>query len=171
MADELDEFDFDDDALDELPANTLNELEHNAFLSTQHHKPSVANAQPGVNGRDQWAQNKNGSVAGGAVQAADRLPSDYGLDDEDIINLEEQPLEIQQAYDEWSQHQQIVDRVTPAPAREDIQMQDVAGWPHVDVLELQERVLKVGYISPYLWIMTMLTACSLRLNAQICSAW
>lgn len=144
MADELDDFDFDNDALDDLPANALNELEHNAFLSTQHARSPVAKAQARVDEKGQWAQHNNSSVAGAAVQATDRAPSDYGVDDEDIINLEEQPLEVQQAYDQWSQRQRIVDRLTSAPGREDSHMQDASGRPGVDILDLQERVLKVG---------------------------
>ena len=127
MADELYEFDFDDDPLNALPANALNALERDALLSTQ--RPPTASI---------WRQNVHERAPTGTA----RPPSDYGFDDDDdddIINLDEQPLEVQRAYDSWSQHQRIVDLVPTVPAQE-------TGHEggHSDIVELQARVLQAS---------------------------
>lgn len=132
MADELDEFDFDDDPLDALPANALDELERDALLSTQ---------CPGTTSI--WQQNVLQRAPAGIV----RPPSDYGFgddDDDDIINLDEQPLEVQRAYDSWSQHQRIVDLVPTAPGQEIDNVREAEGHPRVGIVELQARVLQAS---------------------------
>ena len=124
MADELDEFGLDDDPLDGLPANALNELERDALLLTQCPHPASI-----------WQQNVH-----------KRAPSDYGFDDndDDIINLDEQPPEVQRAYDKWSQHQRIVDIVPTALAQETGNEGEAEGHPQADLVELQARVLQAS---------------------------
>jgi hypothetical protein len=141
MADEVDDFDFDDDALDELPENTLNELEHNAFLSTQHASPPVARLQTRGNGRSLWPGNQFLPETRPPARPVSRPPSDYGLDDEDVINLEEQPLSVQQAYEEWSQSQRIVQRVPEVSVQ--ARIEGGSEQPQVDMLKLQQQVLQV----------------------------
>jgi hypothetical protein len=127
MADEVDEFDFDYDPLDTLPANALNELERDALLSTQY--PRTASI---------WQQNVHERAPAGAG----RPLSDYGFDDDDddIINLDGQPPEVQRAYNNWSQHQRIVDLVPTGPT----QVGEAEGHPRADIAELQARVLQAS---------------------------
>ena len=126
MADEVDEFDFDCDPLDTLPANALNELERDALLSTQHHRTASKHER--------------------ATAGVGRPLSDYGFDDDDddIINLDEQPPEVQRAYNNWSQHQRIVDLVPTGPAQETSHVGEAEGHPRTSTAELQARVLQVS---------------------------
>ena len=68
-----DEFDFSDDGLDDLPANTLQQLEAHAIQATHH---------PGHH---------------------DAPASDYGLEDDgdEVINLDEQTIVPQAATESW----------------------------------------------------------------------
>jgi len=141
MADEVDDFDFDDDALDELPENTLNELEHNAFLSTQQASRPGARLHTRGNGRSLWSGNQFLPETRRPARPVSRPPSDYGLDDEDVINLEEQPLSVQQAYEEWSQSQRIVQGVPEVHVHANVE--DGGERSQMDMLKLQQQVLQV----------------------------
>jgi len=171
MADALDEFDFDDDALDALPATTLDELERDALLSTQHPQSWVAAAASTRQGRGAWQQDMDGRAPASAAGGAARPPSDYGFDDEDIINLDEQPLEVQRAYHDWSQHQRIVDLAPPGPAQDASRVEGAEGHTQVDVVELQARLLQVGSIHHRCAGSAMLTRSSWKASAPTSSEW
>jgi hypothetical protein len=96
MADDNDDDEFGlDDALDDLPDNDLYELERHAFLSTQRHSNVAID---NVQNRRQQQGELHESVDSNRTLQPDRPPSDYGFDDEDIIDLDEQPYAVQQAY-------------------------------------------------------------------------
>ncbi|KAL2352636.1 hypothetical protein BJ546DRAFT_849393 [Cryomyces antarcticus] len=100
MADNDDENFFSDDDFDDLPADTLHELEQRAFLSTQQTKAAAAAV---VIPHDWHQQNKrNGQPQSGSDRnsvGAQRYPeppsSDYGFDEEDVIDLDEPSIVVQ----------------------------------------------------------------------------
>jgi hypothetical protein len=93
--DDEDEFGFDDD-LDDLPENDLYQLERDAFLSTQRNPSNLALSP--AHGKNARIQHAPESYESDRTLQPNRPPSDYGLDDEDIIDLDNQPLAVQQAY-------------------------------------------------------------------------
>jgi hypothetical protein len=96
--DDDDEFDLDD-ALDDLQDDDLVELEREAFLSTQRN----LNNSHVLNNSQRLRHFKNeDSFASDKTLQPNKPPSDYGFDDEDIIDLDEQPLAVQQAYHQGS---------------------------------------------------------------------
>jgi hypothetical protein len=133
--DDDDEFGFDDalDVLDALPANTLQQLERDAFLSTQQQSENHPNR--GLRGHV-TAQND-------AAGRARNPPSDYGLDDEEIVDLDALPQAVQQEYNQWPQQPRIVDRRPSAYHPGGAQSQYVMVQPPGDVEELQKRLLEV----------------------------
>jgi len=48
-----DDFDFSDDDLDDLPANTLQQLETTAIRATQHHEPAAPESDYGLDDGDE----------------------------------------------------------------------------------------------------------------------
>ena len=141
--DEDDEFGFDDDALDALPDVALQQLERDAFLSTQAQaqaRKSVSNARP---------------------------PSDYGLDDEEVVDLDAFPQDVQQ-FSQWPQQARFVDR-SAIKFRGGGDSQVDPGQPSVDVTELQRYVFEVRRSLSFLCALE-LTACSSRVNGRIFSA-
>ena len=84
------------DDLDDLPANTLQDLEYRAILSTQQHANSVAlprrqpygqHARRNIGTSNRQPPTRNESATTGSIEVPDG--SDYGFDDEDVINLDE----------------------------------------------------------------------------------
>lgn len=76
-----DDFEFDDDnAFDELPANTLHQLEEKAFLSTQ--RPGAAGTHSTVQAEQQYAHPASSEYGSG----------DY--DEEDVIDLNAEPISL-----------------------------------------------------------------------------
>jgi hypothetical protein len=53
-------------------------------------------------------------------------------------------LEVQRAYDSWSQHQRIVDLVPTGPAQETGHVREAECYPQEDIVELQARVLQAS---------------------------
>jgi hypothetical protein len=145
MADNDDDDEFGlDDALDDLPDDDLYELEREAFLSTQHvqnrsHVLSTAHNLRHLANEDSFASDK--------TLLPNNPPSDYGFDDEDIIDLDEQPPAVQQAYNQALAHN--VYRVKEEPhalgdrAQEGESYKTAAEEPHADVAALQTALLKV----------------------------
>lgn len=83
------------DDFDDLPANTLQDLEYRAILSTQHVNPIVAsgrqpheqNARRNTVRENRQPPVRHESTITGSIEGPDG--SDYGFDDEDVINLDE----------------------------------------------------------------------------------
>lgn len=145
MADDNDDDEFGlDDALDDLPDNDLDELERHAFLSTQQHSKAAVN-RVGIRGLQQ--QEQEASFASDKTLHPNRPPSDYGFDDEDIIDLDEQPFAVQQAYNNrGSTYTGFVDQQDSAPeARldgrtEEESYETAVEQPYVDVAALQAQL-------------------------------
>ncbi|KAJ9619235.1 hypothetical protein H2203_008564 [Taxawa tesnikishii (nom. ined.)] len=103
MADLDDENYFSDNGFDELPVNTLQDLEQRAVLSTQQETAigirqpfHQQKAQKTANGNNAWHDRQTATVV--APGSFTEPPSsDYGLDDEDVIDLDEPSLVIQPA--------------------------------------------------------------------------
>ncbi|KAF2193101.1 hypothetical protein K469DRAFT_619659 [Zopfia rhizophila CBS 207.26] len=150
--DEDDDFDFSDHDLDDLPANTLQQLETTAIQSTQHQpNPAVPGFSP-ANNRNTGFQN-NCSRANNplpySTNAAPQPPSsDYGLDDGDeIINLDEASVPMGNEYESnEAQFAQIpkgnsqwapdaVPQFTPPPLNEYGHQNDLYG----DAMEVEEQ--------------------------------
>jgi len=100
MADRDDEIDFSDTALEDLPLSTLQDLEHTAISSTQRqltatlrskHYPQVARPYKLSLPSTTWQQTLPDHSAAPAPAPAPPDPpsSDYGFDDEDVIDLDE----------------------------------------------------------------------------------
>lgn len=82
--DDVDDEFGDDDAFDQLPPNTLYQLEEQAFLSTQ--RPRSAGVQPRLQAKQQHAQPPS---------------SEYGsadYDEEDVIDLNAEPITLPSAH-------------------------------------------------------------------------
>lgn len=138
--DDDDEFGLDD-ALDDLQDNDLYQLEHNALLSTQHNRAVLNNVQK------QRLVNQD-SFASDRTLVANRPPSGYGLNDEDVIDLDEQPFAVQQAYNQGNKynrfhHQQQRDADYGAEVGDD-SYQTAMEDPQVDVAGLQALLLQVS---------------------------
>ncbi|KAF2231126.1 hypothetical protein EV356DRAFT_452629 [Viridothelium virens] len=89
-----DEDDFLGDDFDDIPANTLRDLETKAILCTQHVN-SIAPAGPesygqkstqNITGNGQQSLGRDASALTASIEGPDG--SDYGFDDEDVINLD-----------------------------------------------------------------------------------
>ena len=101
--DDDDEFDFSDHDLDALPDNTLRELETTAILSTQHQRTVLLSRLPNF----QRARANNSHAITKSAQRRrdaghDRLEppsSDYGYDDEIVIDLDDELLPAEQVID------------------------------------------------------------------------
>ena len=152
MADTDDDDEFGlDDALDELPSNALYELERDAFLSTQQQKAAGNTAtnvaQYNKSGRS-WQLQKQDSFASDRTVQANRPPSDYGLDDEDVIDLDEQPYAVQQAYSDIPTYGGLLQEEHGYLQNHDSNGVDsfrtAAEQPQVNIAELQERILQVS---------------------------
>lgn len=99
--------DFDDDFnLDELPDDALNELEYRALRSTQQ-KPtltSVAYDQLAVNGHqvqeyvEHEREKQFAHQPGPETDYVEPPSSDYGFDDEDVIDLDAHPAFAEQCF-------------------------------------------------------------------------
>ncbi|KAK4506223.1 hypothetical protein PRZ48_004188 [Zasmidium cellare] len=110
MADDEDNF-FSDDDLNDIPANTLDQLEHHAFTSTQKPKstPTPSVQQPfrrpvPKNKNIPWRPpqpsrlNQQQQRPSAPPPSAPEPPSsDYGFGDEDVIDLDEPSMVIQSA--------------------------------------------------------------------------
>ncbi|KAI9669297.1 MAG: hypothetical protein M1831_000332 [Alyxoria varia] len=83
----MDDDSFDDTDFDQLPPNTLQELEQRARFSTQQKAPQLF---PNASSLQPIAERNNVPNENGESFAEDP-PSDYGLDDEDVIDLDAQP--------------------------------------------------------------------------------
>jgi len=98
MADRDDEIDFSDTALEDLPLSTLQDLEHTAISSTQRqltalrskHYTQVARPFKLSLPSTTWQQALPDHSA--APAPPDPPSSDYGFDDEDVIDLDEPPV-------------------------------------------------------------------------------
>jgi len=115
--DDDDEFAISDNDFDELPANTLHGLERDALRSTQAPTDQVTPV-PQSQPRHRPIAHSRSSRVQKPFQPPRRVAppkppsSDYGFDDEDVIDLDEQPLPIangprvqaEQAY--WQQRQE-----------------------------------------------------------------
>lgn len=105
MADRDDENYFsDNDGFDALPVSTLQELEQYALTSTQHEpairiKQQYQTAQNAsrVAREDPAWQNQQPVSAAGQHPFQEPPSSDYGLDDEDVIDLDEPSMVIEPA--------------------------------------------------------------------------
>lgn len=86
-----DDFDFSDDALDQLPANTLQQLEQDALLSTQ--LPQKKASLP-LESRNGLSTQALVPPVRGQHLAPSPPSSDYGFDDEDVIDLDEQSVPL-----------------------------------------------------------------------------
>lgn len=101
--DDDDEFDFSDHDLDSLPYNTLRELETTAILSTQRQQTALLSRLPNfqrARANKSYAITKNAQPRRYAGQ--DRLEpssSDYGYDDEIVIDLDDESLPAEQIID------------------------------------------------------------------------
>ena len=91
-----DDDDFLGDDFDGLPANTLQDLEYQAILSTQRQANSIApaerqahaqNARQSITNRSLQPPHRQEYATAGADDGADG--SEYGFDNEDVINLDE----------------------------------------------------------------------------------
>ncbi|KAK3057229.1 hypothetical protein LTR09_002268 [Extremus antarcticus] len=106
----MDEDDFDDDGLDAIPDNTLQQLEQTAFTSTQGTRPKTSRgpqnhviqtygatglSRNGNLGKTSWRPPQPRKSfqqpipSEPAASAPDPPSSDYGFDDEDVIDLDE----------------------------------------------------------------------------------
>ena len=74
---------FDDTAFDQLLPNTLQELEQRARRSTQHSATRSVNPH-------QVVAERNSPPHEDRTSFAENSPSDYGLDDEDVVDLDAQ---------------------------------------------------------------------------------
>jgi hypothetical protein len=145
MADNDDDDEFDlDDALDDLQDDDLVELEREAFLSTQR------NQDPGhvLNNAQNLRHFKNeDSFASDRTLQPNKPPSDYGFDDEDIIDLDAQPLAVQQAYNQGSAYagylEQQESHTLYDGARDAESYRAAEEEQHVDVAALQAALMKV----------------------------
>ncbi|KAK3715760.1 hypothetical protein LTR37_006985 [Vermiconidia calcicola] len=112
----MDEYDYGDDDLDAIPDNTLQQLEHTALTSTQRAKGNVFKPQQkasiqtygntgltraGNANRNGWRPPQPRKAAPSPAQnappasAPEPPSSDYGFDDEDVIDLDEPSMAIQ----------------------------------------------------------------------------
>lgn len=89
-------------------------------------------------------QNRESFASEPTVQPS-RAPSDYGLDDEDVIDLDDQPYAVSQS------HNQVPNYSRLAGQQPQIQQHEIAEKsfmtadenPQVNVAELQQRILQV----------------------------
>jgi hypothetical protein len=145
MADNDDDDEFDlDDALDDLQDDDLVELEREAFLSTQRNK----NHDHVLNDAQNLRHFKNeDSFASDKTLQPNKPPSDYGFDDEDIIDLDEQPLAVQQAYNQRAAYSGYLGKQESHSLYDGVQegesFRTAAEDQHVDVTALQAALLKV----------------------------
>ncbi|KAF2417430.1 hypothetical protein EJ08DRAFT_643539 [Tothia fuscella] len=160
--DEYDEFG-SDDALDELQDTDLYELEREAYLRSTQANPKIAVNVNGVlklNNVQKIRLQQNGQQesfeSDRTVQPlrphGGRPPSDYGFDDEEVIDLDEQPLAVQQAYQQDAvQRNGFVDQSDSGPGasaryngtlREDESYVTALEQPSVDVAALQAQLLQ-----------------------------
>ncbi|KAK3076378.1 hypothetical protein LTS18_013185, partial [Coniosporium uncinatum] len=136
--DDDDEFAISDNDFDNLPASTLQDLECDALQFTQLPKSQVAPA-PQSQPRHRPVAHSRSSRVQKPFQPPRRIvppkppSSDYGLDDEDVIDLDEQPLPIangsrvqaEQAYQEQRQEQPVFADTRPAqPQTQTYQLAD-----------------------------------------------
>jgi hypothetical protein len=100
--DEDDEFG-SDGAFDDLPPNTLLQLEQQASQFAQPGPRPVsahnANTRQAVNQKAWQSQNQGSFQSDRTVQPNNRR-EEYGYDDEDIIDLDQDPYAIQQPYNQ-----------------------------------------------------------------------
>jgi hypothetical protein len=148
MADNDDDDEFGlDDALDDLPDDDLYELEREAFLSTQHHQHHQPRNHALSSVRNLRHLPDEESFASDKTLLPNNPPSDYGLDDEDIIDLDDQPPAVQQAYNKALTHTGYIGKQeSPNPyegAPEAESYRAKAEEPHADVAALQAALLKV----------------------------
>lgn len=73
-----DEYEFDDDAFDQLPANALQQLEREAFLNTQRPKDGL---------QERIAVND-------ASRLGQEVEFDYEYDEDDVIDLNAEPISL-----------------------------------------------------------------------------
>jgi hypothetical protein len=156
--DDDDEFGLDDSLLEALPENALDQLERDAFRATQgrpnvkkstnnpsYKPPKSTNNPPYRPPRPVIRQQNQDSFASDRTVQPNRPPSDYGLDDEDIIDLDEQPYSVLQQYTQGPNYSRL------AGQQAQIQQHDVVEdsfmtadeHPQVNVAELQQRILQV----------------------------
>lgn len=148
IEDDDDEFG-SDDAFDDLPPNTLLQLEQQASQYVQR-LPRQPFAGVNPTGRlsltanqNQWrgqpqAQEQESWRSERTVQPADEQ-QDYGYDDEDIVDLDQDPYALPQQYD---QGLTFAGRLQP-PEGSYVHVQAAAA-PNASVAELQARILQVS---------------------------
>lgn len=103
MAAQFTEEYFSDDDLDALPANALNELEQRAFHSTQQKittdllHDTLQHTSQSAPGRG-FQQHVNVQQTAGRTADFESPSSDYGFDDEDVIDLDNQAVVYDQVH-------------------------------------------------------------------------
>lgn len=101
--DDDDEFDFSDHDLDALPYNTLRELETTAILSTQRQQTALLSRLPNfqrARANKSYAITKNAQPRRDTGQDhLESSSSDYGYDNEIVIDLDDESLPAEQVID------------------------------------------------------------------------
>jgi hypothetical protein len=157
--DDDDEFGLDDSLLDDVPDIALEQLERDAFQATQG-RPNVK--RPPINSQYRppkstnnppyrpprpiaRQQNQQSYASQRNVQQPARPPSDYGIDDEDIIDLDAQPYAVSQDYVQVPSYSRLAGQQPAIQQHELVEDSFMTGddQPQVSVAELQQRILQV----------------------------
>jgi hypothetical protein len=147
--DDDDEFGLDSCLLDALPDNALEQLERDAFRATQR-QPDVKSRPPNRHAveyqhRQPLQPRNQESFGSDRTIQPNRPPSDYGFDDEDVIDLDEQPYSVQQGYSQAPNYSRLAGQEAQLQRNhvDEDSFMTAAEHPPVNVTELQERVLQV----------------------------
>lgn len=156
--DDEDEFGLDDSLLDDIPQNALDQLERDAFRATQgqpnvkkstnnpsFRPPRSTNNPPYRPPRPIIRQQNQESFASERTVQPNRPPSDYGLDDEDIIDLDEQPYAVSQDYIQVPNYSRLAGQQPQIQQHDTVEHSFITAveHPQVNVAELQQRILQV----------------------------
>lgn len=156
--DDDDEFGLDDSLLDDIPDIALVQLERDAFQATQgrsnvkrttnnpsYRPPKSTNNPPYRPPRPILRQQNQESFASERTVQSDRPPSDYGLDDEDVIDLDDQPYAVSQGHNQVPNYSRLAGQQPQIQQHELVEDSFMTAdeHPQVNVAELQQRVLQV----------------------------
>lgn len=116
-------------------------------------RPIVRQQNQDSYGSDRTLQKNQESYTSDRTVQPNRPPSDYGLDDEDVIDLDEQPYDVSQGRNQAPNYSRLAGQQPQIQQHEMVEDSFMTGDdnPQANVAELQQRILQVCQVRYKAW--------------------